>query len=474
MTDPETAQRETTQRTSPIIVLGSALIVAATGLGVTFRSLKPLDDPDTLWHLLLGRHLLETWDFGPTDPLSPLSTQPWVYNQWVPEVVAALAERVGGLPAVAWLMVLGRMLLLFALWWVCRRHAGPAAGMFAAVVSFLATYPATAARPQLAGLILLVVAVGAAHRTMEDGRPRWWLVPFTWVWANVHGAWLFGVALLVAVAVGQLLDRRGDPARRHLARFALPLACLAVAGLTPVGPRLLLAYLHVDGIKDHIQEWQPGSRANLAFLVLLVAIVLVLLIWLRRGHRPTWSQLAIMAFTLACLVLYLRTISIGAIVLAPLLAGAVQMLVPGGWAPPRRREGAVVVAGLVLALLLAAVRLPVEASEPGGRPLGLAPHLAALPPQVVFNEHGDGGWIEWAFPHLVPVIDTRSEVFGEEYLLAFADTLDAKPGWQEWMAGSGARSALLAEDQPLAGVLRDQWGWRETARDDGYVLLQAP
>ena len=73
-----------------------------------------------------------------------------------------------------------------------------------------------------AGLCLFAVVTGAALATVDDGRPRWWVVPLTWVWACTHGTWILGIAMTALVACAGLLDRRDDPLRRHLTRLAVP------------------------------------------------------------------------------------------------------------------------------------------------------------------------------------------------------------------------------------------------------------
>lgn len=463
------------QRPPLLLMVVAALILLLVPIVVAVRLNGPLDDPDVLWHLLLGRHLRATWDFGPADPLSPLTTLPWVYNQWLPEVVASIAEDVGGLPAVAWLTTAGRLTLFAAVWWSCRRRAGEVAALLAAVVGYVGTFGAFGPRPQLVGMILMVVAVDAWLRTADDGRPRWWLVPLTWLWACSHGTWTIGTALGAVVALALLLDRRGDPWTQHAQRLAIPVLSVAAAALTPVGPRLLANLGMVNDISDLISEWQPPSLTQFMMAFTVAGLGLTVLIWLRRTDgRPSWARLAVLALATGASLMYVRTVAVGAILMAPLLAEALQSLVPRERTRASRLEWVALTAGLALALTYSAVTLPTLAREPARTPLQLSDELAALPAGVIYNEQFLGGWLPWAHPHLTPVIDTRSETFGREAVEAWIDTEAARGGWEERFDATGARLALLEEKSALASALLGQRGWRTLGSDNGYVLLKAP
>ena len=218
----------------PLVVLGALpLILLKFGTG-------PITDPDALWHIVAGRELWSTWQFAGPDQLAGFTRLPFVYHQWLPELLMAGTNAVAGLAGVAWLfhaMLLGFFVALYAL---CRGQAGILAALFATVASWVGAGGSLSPRPQVVGFILLAVSFAAWLRTERDGRLRWWLVPLTWLWACVHGTWLYAVGLTVVFGIGMLLDRK--VARRFALRAGgLVAALVAVAMLTPVGPQLLLA-----------------------------------------------------------------------------------------------------------------------------------------------------------------------------------------------------------------------------------------
>ena len=174
-----------------------------------------ISDPDTTWHVLAGRHLWDTWQFSGPDPFSRFTSGPWVLNQWLPDLLLAGADYVGGLAAVAWLAQLGRLDRVSpALRHVPATSRQPAAALVAGV-AVLGTADSLSPRPQLVGFALLAVTVDAWLRTATDLRPRWWLLAVAYVWACSHGTWVVGVTVGVAAVAGLALDRRvGRPSGR--------------------------------------------------------------------------------------------------------------------------------------------------------------------------------------------------------------------------------------------------------------------
>lgn len=178
--------------------------------------------------------------------------------------------------------------------------------------------------------ILLLIVTSAWLRTTRDLRPRWWLIPVSWLWACSHGMWFSGIVVGAMVVVGLILDRRirGAVALRPL---AIPIASLLISGMTPAGPRLLLSPLRVAGVTQFITEWAPPSIHDLspAATALMIAVVAITC---ARGHEVAWTHIRLLLLATCWALLSARTVTLGAAIVAPLLAGALQSLLPG----PRR------------------------------------------------------------------------------------------------------------------------------------------
>jgi hypothetical protein len=445
-------------------------VAATVKLGI-----RAVSDPDAFWHLKAGAYVLSHWRFDGPDPWVPFSSRPFVLTEWLPEVVAQKGYQLFGLPAVAWLRCAAMLALISALLWAARQTADTVPAIIAAMAALVGAGGSLSERPQLVSFVLLAVTVGAWWKSAGDLKPRWWLVPMTFLWACCHGMWGVGVLIGVAVIAGLALDRRLD-CRTAGRLLAVPALSVLAAALTPVGPRLLLTPLQVSSnAAQFVQEWQPTSARDLFAAVTLAMIGLALLPWIRGTSPRPWWQVILAGTAVVCTLAMYRTVPVGSIIAAPLLASALQE--QRGQPPaPLTRRGASAWIGLVVAAAIVAVPIAgAVAQRPSGWPEGLRPQLDAIPAKtVVLNDFATGGWLLWREPQLTPVIDLRSEIYSMAYISDYRRTEQVRAGWQEFLDRTRPQYALLKSDAPLTVALRQQLSWTAVGQDTGYVLLKAP
>jgi len=472
--DAKAGQTKPLDRPRDPRLLVPSLALFAIAATVKF-GIRPVSDPDAWWHLKTGAYLLSHWRFNGPDPWVPFSSRPFVLTQWLPEVVAQKGYELFGLPAVAWLRCAAMLALISTLVWAARQTADAVPAIIAALAGLIGAGGSLSERPQLVSFVLLAITVGAWWKTAGDLRPRWWLAPMTFLWACCHGLWGVGVLIGLAVVAGLALDRRLD--RRTAVRLlAVPALSVVAAGLTPVGPRLLLTPLEVSSnAAQFVQEWQPTDARNLFAAITLAMIALALLPWIRGISARPWWQIALAGTAVVFTLATMRTVPVGSIIAAPLLASSLQE--QRGQPPAARtRRGTSAWVGLVAAAAIVAVPIAgALAQRPSGWPEGLRPKLAAIPAKtVVLNDFTAGGWLLWAEPHLTPVIDLRSEIYSTDYIRDYLRTEQVRPGWQKLLDRTKPKYALLRADAPLTVALREQMKWTTVGQDASYVLLKAP
>lgn len=467
--DPTNALREPGL---PLVV--RRLLPGSVIAAFTVWMLAPLGDPDSLWHILAGQRLLETGEFVQADTYSPATTAPWVLHQWLPEMAMALLERAFGLPGVAWGHTLVLAGLGTTLWWALRRSAGLLPTSLVIIVATLGMSAGLTARPQIVSFVLLVVVTDAWLRTAHDGIARWWLIPLSWVWACSHGLWVVGPVVGLAVIAGLAMER--TLTLRHTARLSLiPLGSVVVALLTPLGPALLTSIVAIREVAPLLNEWQPAPPTNPAFIAAGVLVALPLMVSVRARTPMPWSQILLLVIAAGSILLFGRTIAVGAGVAAPIAAEALQRS-----ARLRRERVAApeiaLTAGLVVAALAAtAFFAPRRAAEPDIGPTGLNSALQALPAgTVVCNDDAIGGWLLWEHSHLRPTLDTRMEVYGAEHLHAFLTFHATRPGWEDYLTDTGCTVSLLRINAPVNEALTERRAWHVIDSDEEYVLLEAP
>jgi len=448
------------------------LVLALMGMAAR-QGFRPIGDPDAWWHLRLGDEIWRNGNLTHPAPWTRFATEDWVATQWLPEVVASRVEHLFGLAGVVWLLCAALVLLTGVLYLVCRSEADVLAASVATILAFLGMSATLTPRPQQVSFILILVVTGAWLRTTRDLRPRWWLIPLSWLWACSHGMWFSGVLVGAVVVAGLILDGR-IRGRIALRLLAIPVSSLLLAAMTPVGPRLLLSPFSVGGITQFITEWAPPSIRDPAPAATAAMIAFVALAW-ARGRQVAWTQIGLLLSATCWALLSARTVTLGAAMAAPLLAAALQSQLPAHAPGISRFECAALGGSFVTCLSVVTLLLPGSTGTPANVPNALNASLDRLPSHtVIFNDSRLGGWLLWRHPTLEPVIDGRSEAFPKSQYEDYVRTSQVGHGWERFLHTTSSSYALVNESSPLATALEERLHWTSVARDEGYVLLAAP
>lgn len=444
-------------------------------LGLAVRTLGPVHDPDTFWHIRSGHELSRTWVFVGPDPWGTFATGTWIRHQWLVDLAFGWAESVGGLPMVATLLPVMATAVAAAIYAGARRGAGILVATLVTAVAVLAMSGSLSLRPQVVSFGFITITAAAWLATDRDGEVRWWLVPLTWVWASCHGFWFLGPALgAVAVTASMLLLRHRPPRRAIVTRWLVVLASVVAAAATPVGPRLLTAPFQVSGVTAYIEEWQRAPVTQPAFIAgaVLVGVAVVA----RRRTSPRADPVG-WAFLLVALILVLwsrRTVGVGAAVAAPVAAAALQSALHLARERCTRAEVVVTCAAGIAGLVAATALAGGVAARPAGFPEAYASRLAAQPAgTVVCNDYFVGSWLLWRTPDLRPVMDGRTELYSPTAVRGLLDFTAAGPSWSEYADRHDCRLALVRAGSPIDHALMASTAWRRVPGDDrSWVLFE--
>lgn len=246
-------------------------------------------DPDLWGHVQFGRDVLDDGAIASTTSYSyTASGYRWINHENLAEIGFAILERAGGATSLLLFKFLLGLSILALIYRTMQRQG---VGLIAQtsvlfLVSFNLLYHWTM-RPQLAtyGCYALMLAIlhwcfqgwqGRCHfrKSPQDLsyssrrlRCLWALPVVMFVWANSHGGFVAGYAVLFAYLAGRSLEafwiRRGESwgLQRRLIMMA------TVAGLAtlvnPYGPRLHLWLLESLGRpRPEIMEWLPPTLAD--------------------------------------------------------------------------------------------------------------------------------------------------------------------------------------------------------------------
>ncbi len=477
-----------------LLIPGPAALLALY-LGVRL-GLSPLKHYDLFFHLAGGRYVLEH-GFNRVDPFSLTGTAGWVPHEWGFGVFCVLLVKVLGAAGPALLtgaLVAANALLL----WAVLGRAAPRRGLLAlgvlGAVLLVQSPTWSQERPFHLGHALFALAVLGVQAWRSGNDRILWFAPLLGAaWANLHGSWLLGPALLGSTAVGLALEAP-EQRPRALRAIAASVAMFLAAALSPSGPGIWLYPLHHSVLKStqNINEWVPLDLAvgwSWVYLALLgVAIFLV-------GQAPV-RRIAILlpavGLGLAALKVQ-RHAPFAAVLVALALVEHAAPVRGVAWPELLRRGVRAVDEGLarwsarangvlwpVLALLLLAVvngqkPVPVEQGVLRSRyPLAIFEALRRLPPGKVMNRFTIGGAISYfAGTDYKVFIDSRNDPFPQPIHDDYTRILWSEPGWEESLTRYDPDYLVWDQENPgniLLDQLRLRGGWREEAQDGGYVL----
>jgi len=118
------------------------------------------------------------------------------------------------------------------------------------------------------------------------------------LWVYLHGAFVFGLALVGLVGIGEvlrsLLRRPGALPRQQLALLvAVAAASVAAVLLNPLGPstvRYVFGVATDPAVQALVSEWQPPTMRNLPGLLFFLSLLALPLAWCFSQPRPTLTD----------------------------------------------------------------------------------------------------------------------------------------------------------------------------------------
>ena len=222
-----------------------------------------LGDPDTYWHIAIGRSILTNHAVPHHGIFSgTMWDAPWVAHEWLGEVLLALLFDhfgwVGVVAATALCAAAALALLLREL----LRVLAPVHALIGVVLAYFLTLPHILARPDIFALPILVAwAAALSAARMKHRAPSGWIALLMMLWANLHGGYMFGLGL-AALFAGEALIAAADWRSRVAAVRAWALfgaLSLAAALITPFGIEGLLLPLrltHMTFALSQLIEWR--------------------------------------------------------------------------------------------------------------------------------------------------------------------------------------------------------------------------
>ncbi len=362
--------------TAKRLFTGADVATGAVFSAIGLLAFRPAIDPDVFWHLATGKWIWANNQIPKADPFSWTTPgRDWIAHEWLTEAIWRVVYRGGGWGAMVALTGL-ILMATFVLVRATARHlgAGPMSASVFTGLSALAGLHTWNVRPQMISLAFsalfgywfalavfepsrLVPSPAAPSPAFPSAKKSILANPLTWVpavmlaWVNLHGGWVFGMAMLAAFAVSSLaevlLTRMTSESNNQAADgplrkiFGIRITQTESLAKTAVGIFLcsvLVGFMNPNGLKGvvypfsylgdnastrYVNEWFAPSIAKVQywpFFALLVLFVLALATGLRK--LPLYVYAIGLPFSFLA-VQSARNVSQFAVFTAPFLAQAV-------------------------------------------------------------------------------------------------------------------------------------------------------
>ncbi len=449
-----------------------------------------LQDPDTYWHLAVGRRIWQSGSVPRVDELSyTFQGHPWIANDWLCELLLFGAYSLGGWRTVV-LMTACTIAATYALLYlVLSREMRLTVAVGVAAAAYAVSTPTFIARPQIFAFPLVIVWFAGLVRAIDaKSAPTLLLLPVITLWANVHGSFTFGLAFAGLLATEAVVDCEPADRIRTATRWAIFLAAaLASACATPYGyqPILLTFQLLTNNeAQRFLKEWQPLFAQNALINQLLVLSLFPVLYF---GVKvPLWRLLQILSLIYGTLS-HVRLTSLFSIVTPILLMGPLSRRY--GFLRPATNTEADKVSDVLLRasrnLLYPACSLPILAALGFGF-LGpsISPKSDITPAGAVdyivgndlhgniYNYYDFGGYL--IFRGIKTFVDGRSDqLFLSGFMNRLGELLEKRP--QEFVQYLQSHNISLALVQPGSIESRElgrSSAWHQAYHDDVSELYE--
>lgn len=452
----------------------NAFALGVGAAGFTLAVGLPTGDPDTYWHLASGQWMLDHHALLKNDIFSStVPGQPYSVGEWLGEVVLALAFGAGQWVGLAILRAVLVAIGAFFLARLARRGGAPlVAALLVVTWALVVSKTRWTDRPAIFTFVLFPVVLDLLYSARAGSRRALIAIPaLIFVWANLHGGYAIGIALVVAFAVEALVQRRPDAGRLVLTLAA----AVAVSFLDPEAFGAGNAAAHAFAPPRFISEEAPPDILEPSGLVFAAFVLAALGVALLQGGGLLdllllvpllWLGLSAQRHLLFFVFAATPFIAAGAARIYVRLRPRTQPA--RGLPPPAAASLAVLLCAGALASAFGAPTLPDEHAYPVGAVGALRAGSGTL-----LHEYDWGGYLIYRVPERKVFVDGRLFPFYPAVLRDYRDAVELRPNWKDVLARYDVREVLLMPNKALAVALRED-GWKVRAEGPTFVLLAKP
>ncbi len=497
------------------------LLVTMSGGGLSGRL---LGDATIGWHIRNGQQMLHTHAITRTDPFSvTMGGQTWYAWEWLYDIVIAGMHHWLGLNGVVFFTAV-IVALTFALTLrIClRRGADLPVAAFLLALSLGASMIHLLARPHVLSWLFAVIWFqildnSAGMDSPQNRRRLWYLPVLMMFWANLHGGFVLGFALLGLYLLSgavRYFRIREQEMRQRTTRWLRDLGMVTAASLlaslvNPYGYELHLhvyRYLSSRWLMNHIDEFLSPNFHGVAQQCFVAILLITIVVLAAARNKPSLSRVLVLLFATYSGLYASRSLPVSSLLITLIVAPlGTQALAEARdnpnlsirlrgfisrWLSLTSRVGRVElhfrahiwpIAAVILGLLMCA-----QAGKSGSQ-RWMDAHFDArrFPVQAtdlivqrgidepIFAPDSWGGYLIYRlYPRNKVFVDDRHDLYGEDFMREYLKTVRLAPDWDGFLKEKKVNWALLPAGSSLANMLKETARWNLVYQDGTSVLLE--
>ncbi|HTO01576.1 MAG TPA: hypothetical protein VL068_12965 [Microthrixaceae bacterium] len=328
-------------------------------------------------------------------------------------------------------------------------------------------------RPHLPGFVLLALMI----LVWKERRSGWFMVPIFAIWVNVHGTWLYGLAVLGMFVVAEAIDDR-ELLRRHFELIGAAVVGTIVGGaLYPDHFAVVLLPTRQFGDATQrealmlYEEWKRVELSNpLLWIMIGLALIAVYGCFRNRRYAMTGAVVLLVAMGMSGF----RLLPIAAIALVPFAAlgleGIGTLRLPVG-----KLATGLTTLGLAFGLLATFIGFRGPSYDLSQYPVSAVDWLETRGVvggdiRTVSHDYV-GNYLEWRFgADANTYVDDRPDA---ETFIDYVQMLNLGPRWKQVLKETESDVIIWKSKEKMTAALKDNPNWvKATTKGDFTVFCR--
>jgi hypothetical protein len=445
--------------------------------------LAPLDT-DLGWHLRYGEYIVKTWHFLRVNTLTYyLQGFYWANSYTIYQILVYFIYKVSGLIGFN---IACSLLMLASYYFFCRtypRLAKTSFFLFLFISIFSWQIFDLGLRSQLFSFFFTIIVFYVLEKSDVNSKFLYTLPPVFFIWANVHGAFPFGLFVFFVFLLEKIFHKGSN---LHLISLVLFISLLATL-INPYGFGVYIEGLtHVTyALGSLIAEWVPPSLIDKLVVGFLFYFTVMSLFLTNSRRKFFW--VTVVSFFVIFSITARRNIPFAALAFAESFAFIFRDKLVAF--ENNQKFTVVSVITLVAAIFYVSITmLPVNYIASTNSAAYCNNSFVVYPCKAVeflkkngikneniFANYEWGGFLEWELPQDKYFVDGRMPTWktpeGLSPYTVFLNVIQAQPGYEETLDKYKTDLVLITQGSYLdLELISDKSTWREIYRDGVSVI----